>query len=105
MTAWNEDTVAGPSGLNAVTVVEGSSFCISTESGDIYPGQAQGMFYQDTRILSRWQLTLNGIPLEPLMGRTFEPYRAVFVGRPRSRRQFPGGQTGTPRRPGPTQRH
>jgi glycogen debranching enzyme len=83
MSAWNADTAAGSTGLDAVTVVEGSSFCISTQSGDVLPGQAQGAFYQDTRILSRWLLTVNDMPLEPLTGRTLEPYRAVFVGRPR----------------------
>jgi hypothetical protein len=83
MSAWNEDIGAGSSGLTAVTVVEGSSFCISAESGDVFPGQPQGAFYQDTRILSRWQLTVDGVALEPLSGQTREPYRAVFVGRPR----------------------
>ncbi|HST72396.1 glycogen debranching N-terminal domain-containing protein [Kocuria sp.] len=83
MSAWNADTAAGTSAPDAVTVVEGSSFCISTQSGDIHPGHAQGAFYQDTRILSRWLLTVNGMPLEPLTGRSLEPYRALFVGRPR----------------------
>jgi glycogen debranching enzyme len=83
MSAWNADNATGSSGVNAVTVVEGSSFCISAQSADILPGQPQGAFYQDTRILSRWLLTVNDMPLEPLTGRTLEPYRAVFVGRPR----------------------
>ncbi|RJU01100.1 amylo-alpha-1,6-glucosidase [Arthrobacter frigidicola] len=82
MSGWNADNAAGSPGLGAVTIVEGSSFCISAQSGDILPGLPQGAFYQDTRILSRWQLTLDGSPLEPLTARTREPYRAVFVGRP-----------------------
>ena len=63
MTAWNADTEAGASEVGAVTVVEGSSFCISSHSGDIFPGGSQGDFYQDTRIMSRWMLRANGAPL------------------------------------------
>lgn len=75
------DTGAGSAGLGAVTVVQGASFCISSHSGDIQPGQPQGVFYQDTRIISRWRLTIDGHPLEPLSARTEEPFRAVFLGR------------------------
>ncbi|MFD1213229.1 glycogen debranching N-terminal domain-containing protein [Arthrobacter sp. GCM10027362] len=81
MSGWNADTAAGPSGAGAVTVVEGSSFCISSPSGNIHPELTQGAFYQDTRILSGWQLTVDGQPLEPLSAQVKEPYRAVFVGR------------------------
>lgn len=83
MSGWNADTAAGPSGAGAVTVVEGSSFCISSSSGDIHPELTQGAFYQDTRILSGWQLTVDGQPLEPLSAQVREPYHAVFVGRAR----------------------
>jgi glycogen debranching enzyme len=65
--------------------VEGSSFCISSASGDIHPEYPHGVFFEDTRILSRWNLTVNGDPLEPLAAKTKEPYRALFVSRvPRS---------------------
>jgi glycogen debranching enzyme len=67
-----------------VTVVEGSSFCISSSGGDILPDLTQGLFYQDTRILSCWCLTVNGLPLETLLPRVAEPYHALFVGRARS---------------------
>ncbi|MGW7592900.1 glycogen debranching N-terminal domain-containing protein, partial [Streptomyces rubiginosohelvolus] len=40
-----------------------------------------GLFVQDTRILSKWSLTINGQPLEPLAAETKEPYRALFAGR------------------------
>ncbi|MCU1531791.1 MAG: Amylo-alpha,6-glucosidase [Arthrobacter sp.] len=80
---WNADTLAGPPGPGVVTVVEGSSFCISSAGGDILPGLTQGLFYQDTRILSGWCLTVNGLPLEPLLPRVLEPYRAFFIGRAR----------------------
>jgi hypothetical protein len=85
MTGWNADTAAGPLGPGTVTLVEGSSFCISSANGDIHPEYPQGVFFEDTRILSRWNLTVNGQPLEPLAAKTKEPYRALFAGRvPRS---------------------
>lgn len=85
MAGWNADTAAGPLGAGTVTLVEGSSFCISLANGDIHPGLPHGFFHEDTRILSRWDLTINGQSLEPLTAETKEPYRALFIGRvPRS---------------------
>lgn len=81
MAGWNEDTAAGPLGAGAITLVEGSSFCISLPNGDIQPDHPHGVFVQDARILSRWSLTINGKPLEPLAAETKEPYRALFAGR------------------------
>lgn len=85
MAGWNADTAAGPLGSGTVTLVEGSSFCISAANGDINPELPQGVFHLDTRILSKWELTVNGQPIEPLAAETKEPYRALFAGRvPRS---------------------
>jgi len=68
-----------------VTLVEGSSFCISLANGDIHPEHPHGVFHDDTRILSRWNLLINGQSLESLTASTTEPYRALFIGRvPRS---------------------
>ncbi|MGO4584633.1 glycogen debranching N-terminal domain-containing protein [Arthrobacter sp. 2RAF6] len=85
MAGWNADTAAGPVGPGTVTLVEGSSFCISSANGDIQPEHPHGVFHDDTRILSRWNLAINGRALEPLTAETKEPYRALFIGRvPRS---------------------
>lgn len=87
MAGWNADTAAGgPLGSGTVTLVEGSSFCISAANGgDINPELPHGVFHLDTRILSRWELTINGLTIEPLAAETREPYRALFAGRvPRS---------------------
>ncbi|MBD1539268.1 amylo-alpha-1,6-glucosidase [Arthrobacter sp. S13_S34] len=81
MAGWNADTAAGPLGAGAVTLVEGSSFCISLPNGDIHSEHPHGLFVHDTRILSGWRLTVDGQPLEPLAAETKEPYRALFVGR------------------------
>jgi glycogen debranching enzyme len=85
MAGWNADTAAGPLGAGTVTLVEGSSFCISLQNGDIHPEHPHGLFVLDSRILSCWNLTVNGQALEPLAAETKEPYRALFAGRvPRS---------------------
>lgn len=81
MAGWNADTAAGPLGAGTVTLVEGSSFCISLPNGDIKSEHPHGVFFQDTRILSGWSLTVNGHALEPLVAEIREPYRAKFIGR------------------------
>jgi glycogen debranching enzyme len=72
---------AGPLGAGTITLVEGSSFCISLSNGDMHAEHPHGLFVQDTRILSGWSMTVNGQPLEPLAAETKEPYRARFAGR------------------------
>jgi glycogen debranching enzyme len=81
MAGWNADTAAGPLGAGNVTLVEGSSFCISLQNGDMHSERPHGLFVQDTRILSGWSLMVDGQPLEPLAAETKDPYRALFVGR------------------------
>src|SRR5690606_31284489 len=39
-------------GGQPVTLVEETSFCLSTAGGDIEPGSAHGLFFLDTRFLS-----------------------------------------------------
>ena len=43
----------------ALTILEGSTFCISDERGDIFE-QTGGFFARDTRFLSLFRLTVNG---------------------------------------------
>ena len=80
MAGWNADAAAGPLG-STVTLVDGANFCLSSANGDISPDQPQGLFYEDTRILSRWILTVDGQLVEPLAAETREPYRGHFAGR------------------------
>jgi hypothetical protein len=68
-------------GGGALTLVEGSTFCVSASSGDVLPGRAQGLFVADTRVVSTWQLEVNGAPVEPLTTIEDESYRATFVAR------------------------
>ena len=64
-----------------VTLVEGQTFCVSTRSGDIVPDWPDGLFVRDTRVLSRWELRVNGVRVEPLTVSLDEPYSATFVAR------------------------
>jgi glycogen debranching enzyme len=66
---------------NSVTLVEGSTFCISEPGGDIHSGGMRGLFVRDTRVLSRWQLVVDGRIPEPLTIQQAEPYAAAFFAR------------------------
>jgi glycogen debranching enzyme len=64
-----------------VTLIEGSTFCISEPGGDILPDRPHGLFVRDTRMLSRWELTVDGLEPQPLTVHTAEPFAATFLGR------------------------
>lgn len=81
MTGWNTDTLARSAGAGAVTIVSGAAFCVCGPAGDIEADRPHGVFFQDTRIVSTWALSINDAPVEPLSALTPQPYRAVFVGR------------------------
>lgn len=70
----------------AVTLVEGSTFCIGLSTGDIRPGPPHGLFFRDTRILSRWEVRVDGYPLQPLAVEHADPFAATFVCQARPRR-------------------
>ena len=47
-----------------IAIIEGHSFVVSNEQGDITPGTAHGLFFADTRFLSGYVLRVNGeVPL------------------------------------------
>jgi glycogen debranching enzyme len=64
-----------------VTLVEGSAFLICGPNGEVVPNSAEGLFFRDSRFLSRWQLKVNGQTPEVLAHETPEPYAATLVGR------------------------
>ncbi len=67
----------------SVTLVEGVSFVVSSASGDIDRDGAQGLFFDDTRFISRWKLTLDEAPLESLGVISQHPFAATFLTRAR----------------------
>ena len=68
-----------------VTLVEGTSFCISRPDGDIEPSGTQGLYFRDTRFLSTWKLLVNGSEPELLAYEPDSPFSAAFVSRLRPR--------------------
>jgi glycogen debranching enzyme len=47
---------------DTISILDGSTFVVSDTHGDVEagPDQVQGLFYRDTRFLSRWILTVDG---------------------------------------------
>ena len=60
-----------------LTILEGSTFCICDERGDI-SGETQGLFADDTRFLSRLCLTVNGAAPLMLSSGVVEYFSAAF---------------------------
>ena len=61
----------------ALTILEGSTFCICDERGDI-DGETQGLFADDTRFLSLLRLTVNGAKPLLLSSGVVEYFSAAF---------------------------
>lgn len=73
-----EPAALGGSG-GPITLVEGSTFCLSNRIGDVEPGTSHGLFYRDARAVSRWELRLDGQRPEPLSVLSPEAFTARFV--------------------------
>ena len=82
MTGWNAENLAGSPGAGAVTLLAGTSFCVSAANGDMDQSAPHGMFFRDTRFVSNWLLKINGHAVESLSSIVPEPFRADFIGRP-----------------------
>ncbi|GER21845.1 amylo-alpha-1,6-glucosidase [Zafaria cholistanensis] len=81
MAVWSAEIGARDAGPGAVTLLAGTSFCISAANGDMDTRRPHGLFFRDTRFVSGWHLRVNGRSLESLSGMAGETYRATFVGR------------------------
>ena len=53
-------------GPDAIAILEGRTFMVSDALGDVPPESVGGLVHEDTRFLSRWELTLGGRPLSLL---------------------------------------
>ncbi len=74
---------------NLVTLIEGSTFCISAGNGNIIPGAPMGLFVRDTRILSEWILEVDSERLEPLTATSSDSFATTFLTRSRPRPEQP----------------
>ncbi|MCX4093125.1 glycogen debranching N-terminal domain-containing protein [Nocardia sp. alder85J] len=78
--ALNAGEPAGLGGWGGpVTLVEGSTFCLSDRIGDVEPGTSHGLFFRDARVVSRWELRLDGQRPDPLSVLSPEAFTARFV--------------------------
>jgi glycogen debranching enzyme len=59
-----------------LTVLDGNSFLVADDHGDVGAG-SEGLYYNDTRYLSTWQLLLNGEPPQLLSSDTVDYYSAA----------------------------
>jgi hypothetical protein len=64
---------------DTISILDGSTFVVSDTHGDVEagPDQVQGLFYRDTRVLSRWILTVDGRGVDP----TSSPSRTASTSR------------------------
>jgi glycogen debranching enzyme len=65
-------------GQDAVAILEGRTFMYSDSVGDIPAGSIGGLVNTDTRLLNKWELTINGARLLNLRSGVIEHYRASF---------------------------
>jgi glycogen debranching enzyme len=76
---YSSGSVALGRGGGTVTLVQQTSFCLSSHDGDVHTGGAEGVFVGDTRILSRWELRVGGHAPEPLSVAQDSEDEAVFA--------------------------
>jgi glycogen debranching enzyme len=62
----------------AIQVLDGSTFMISDQYGDVHPGTAAGLYHEDTRHVSRWVLTVNDARPVVLTSNEVDYYSASF---------------------------
>jgi glycogen debranching enzyme len=79
MTPWTFADAPGTLGDGAVTVMEGTTFCISDQVGDLPCGPASGLFVRDTRMLAHWRLTVGGVRPTPTTVSLEESFAALFA--------------------------
>jgi glycogen debranching enzyme len=63
-----------------IIILDGCTFFYSDQNGDADAEDTDGFFYEDVRHLSRWQVRVDGKPLEPLTSRRVDYFSARMVG-------------------------
>ncbi|MCL4448332.1 MAG: amylo-alpha-1,6-glucosidase [Actinobacteria bacterium] len=65
----------------SVTLVAEATFSICSTSSDMHRGVPHGLFVGDTRIISRWELVINGTGIEVLATSEYDPSNVLFIAR------------------------
>jgi glycogen debranching enzyme len=77
-----QESVAGSPaselGPDAVAILEGRTFMVSDSLGDVPAGSVGGLLHEDTRFVSRWELTVAGRPLSLLKAGEVDYDSAAF---------------------------
>ncbi|MCW2904804.1 MAG: sle [Streptosporangiaceae bacterium] len=81
MSEWAAQEIPSVPAPGTVTLVEGTAFCVCAATGDISRGGTDGLFYSDTRLVSRWELRVDDRLLEPVAVIPADPFSATFLGR------------------------
>src|SRR4051794_22003092 len=63
-------------------LLDGCTFFLSQENGDVEANRPQGFFFNDVRHLSQWQLLVDGEPLKPLTSRAVDYFSGRVVAAP-----------------------
>jgi len=73
-----DGTPATELGPDAVAILEGRTFMVSNSLGDVPSGSVGGLLHEDTRFVSRWELTFAGHPLSLLKSGEVDYDSAAF---------------------------
>ena len=66
--------------MGQLIVLDGCTFFISDETGDTSSDEHEGFFNEDVRHLSRWELLVDGKPIDVLTSKRVDYYSARIVG-------------------------
>lgn len=88
-TGWTFDSEPPARDPDTVTMLSQTTFCLGKRNGDIDPARPHGLFVDDSRVVSEWCLTVDGVDLEPMTVAEHRPFHATFVGRARLRADRP----------------
>lgn len=85
MVAGAQDGLSGftaePPETGGRTLVLGTTFSVCGADGDMGDGESEGLYFRDSRVVSRWRLRLDGQPVQPLGGFAPDPFAGVFLAR------------------------
>jgi glycogen debranching enzyme len=81
-TPWTEVSPGTRLGAaSTVTLVDGNTFLVSPSSGDLLGDGIDGLYMLDTRVLSRWAITIDGDPVEGISAVPRGPFSVSLVAR------------------------
>jgi hypothetical protein len=71
--------------LPNLLLLDGCTFFLSQETGDVRSREPEGFFYADVRHLSQWRLLIDGDPLKVLTSRAVDYFSGRVVAAPKGK--------------------